>query len=237
MFLNKYPYPANFAFPEAFDSETGCVQIGGASFEASLLSFEGDVYRVRVSNREVWPEYLALQPPTPPSPSSRQRLRFTDGFGLELIGDGGQPLLRTAAGCGFGISGEASLFQFVTPEGARFYGQGEKDLGEFELSGYRTKFWNTDVWGDFHWAQWGSNPVDPPYFTTPYLVLKSGDEYVGLLLDNPYPTFIETPGKDETRIFVEWQRTSPHVIMGSEGGEANLWVIYGPSLRDLTRKL
>src|SRR5207248_2166721 len=30
---------------------------------------------------------------------------------------------------------------------------------------------------------------------------------------------------------------SDRVILGAETGEANLWVIYGPALRDLTRKL
>jgi len=32
----------------------------------------------------------------------------------------------------------------------QFYGMGEKMKG-FELSGVQTKFWNTDIFADFHW--------------------------------------------------------------------------------------
>jgi alpha-glucosidase len=114
---------------------------------------------------------------------------------------------------------------------------GAKNFGGIELSGYRTKFWNTDVWSDFHINQWEDQPCDPPYFSTPYVAARLGNEWVGFLLHNPYPTFIETPGFDESRVFVEWQRTSKHLVLGSEGGEPNLWIIYGPTLPELTRKL
>lgn len=237
MFFTKYPHPANFSFVDPGRSSGGTIALGGREFQVSVESFAGDVFRVRVANPDRWRANQCLQPLDPPEAVEAGRLRVGEDFALELAGKDGAPLLRSVPGKGFGVSGEASLFQFELPAGARFYGMGEKNFAEFELSGYRTKFWNTDVWGDFPAAQWGSNPVDPPYFTTPYVVAKIGDEYVGFLLDNPYPTFIETPGMDESRVFVEWQRTSPNLLLGSEGGEPNLWILYGPTLREVTRKL
>gem|GEM_PF-6102626 len=102
------------------------------------------------------------------------------------------------------------------PADARYYGMGEKWLDRIELSGLRTKYWNTDVWSDFHWAQWGSHPVDPPYFTTPYLIVRSERGYVGFLIHNPGVTYMETPGHDRTRVFVAWQETYPNLLHVSE---------------------
>ncbi len=232
MYFNKYPHRANFSFVETFDSESGQVTAGRRVFSASVASHEGDVYHVRVSNPEVWAESCGLSQLDVPRRANRQRLKAGDDFELTLLGKDGKPLLTGR----FGVSGEASMFLFELGGEARFYGMGEKLFNSVELSGYRTKFWNTDVWGDFHFGQWGDHPSDPPYFSLPYLIAKIGEEYVGLLLHNPYPTFMETPGTDESRVFVEWQRTSENLILGSEGGEPNLWVIYGPSLKELTRK-
>ncbi|AIE85449.1 glycoside hydrolase family 31 protein [Fimbriimonas ginsengisoli] len=233
MYFNKYPHRSNFSFVETFDPETGVVTAGVRVFATEVDSHEGDIYHVRVSNPDVWPETCGLSELDVPAPCARQRLKANDDFQLSLLGRDAKPLITGE----FGVSGDASMFVFELGGDARFYGMGEKYFGKMELSGYRTKFWNTDVWGDFHFAQWGEHPSDPPYFSLPYLVAKIGDEYVGFLLHNSHPTFIETPGSDESRVFVEWQRTSERLILGSEGGEPNLWVIYGPSLAEVTRKL
>lgn len=232
MFFTKYPHRANFSFANAFDPASGEVRAGRRTFAGEVASYEGDVYHVRLASDEVWGENRSLEPLNAPATSDRHRLKADDAFALSLLGKDG-PLLTGKVG----VSGEASMFLFEVPEGARFYGMGEKTFGKVELSGWRTCFWNTDVWGDFHSAQFGEHPTDPPYFTTPYVVVRIGEEYVGFLLHNPYPTFMETPGTDESRVFVEWQRTSPYLILGSQGGEPNLWVIYGPTLAEVTRKL
>lgn len=233
MYFTKYPHRANFAFVETFDPEIGQVCAGKRVFGASLQSFDGDVYRVRIENPDVWPESAPLAEFDLPAESDRQRLKADDEFVLTLTGRDGKPLLTGR----FGVSGLASMFVFELGGPGRFYGMGEKTFGQMELSGYRAKFWNTDVWGDFHFAQWGSHPADPPYASIPYLAAKIGEEYVGLLLNTPQAAFFETPGTDESRVFVEWQRTAPELIVGSEGGAPDLWVIYGTSLRDVTRKL
>ncbi len=129
------------------------------------------------------------------------------------------------------------MFLFEVSDDAQFLGMGEKGLGRIELSGVRTKFWNTDVWSDFHWSQWKDHPVDPTYFSTPYVAVRTGGKWVGFLLHNPGVTFMETPGTDRTRVFAEWQRTSRHLILGSENGEPSLWIFTSDDLAGLTRKL
>ncbi|RYG33972.1 hypothetical protein EON81_16835, partial [bacterium] len=212
MFFTKYPHPANFSF-------------GAADVGLEVENFAGGIARLRASGR--WPEgRMGLAPLEMPKAVKKATLKV-DGGRFTVGGISGE----------FGVMGEKSIWQIEVPEGSRYYGQGEKSLGEFELSGYRTRFWNTDVWSDFPAQQWGENHLDPPYFSTPYIAVSTPDGWIGLLLDNPYPAWMETPGKDESRVFVEWQRTSTKLILGSEGGEPNLIVLTDLTLAGLTQKL
>lgn len=232
MFFNKYPYRANFSFAEG---KEGTYRAGKRELWAEVQAYEGDVYHVRVAGS--WAANLSIAELNPPIESASSRLTIDDSLGLTLLGEDGTPLLQGVPGQGFGVSGESSLWQLLPGPGARFYGMGEKTFGRVELSGLRTRFWNTDVWGDFDPGQWGDRPTDPPYASVPYVVVRQGDEYVGLLLHTSYPAFFETPGNDESRVFVEWQRTAPFLILGADGGEPNLWVVYGPTLQEVTQKL
>lgn len=233
MYFTKYPHRANFSFVETYDPEIGQICAGRRVFEANVEAFEGDVYRIRVSNPDVWAESAPLAEYDVPGESQDTRFQADEDFNLSLTGKDGEAILSG----NFGVSGQASMFVFRLSGPARFYGMGEKTFGKMELSGYRAKFWNTDVWGDFHFGQWGEHPSDPPYASIPYLAIKVGDEYIGLLLNTPQAAFMETPGTDESRVFVEWQRTAPELIIGSEGGAPDLWVLYASSLQELTRKL
>lgn len=145
--------------------------------------------------------------------------------------------VRGVPGAAFGVCGDAHLWQFDLGPEPRFFGMGEKFLGVTELSGYRVRFWNTDVWSDHPAEQWGGSPIDPPYFTTPYVVCRTANGWVGILLHSPAPAFMETPGIDESRVFVEWQRTAPHLVIGADSGEADLAIVPGASLAEVTAKL
>lgn len=237
MFFTKYPHRSNFAYLEGFQPASGEGSAGKRSFQVQLHSYEEDIYHVRVSNSETWEANDCLETLETPSPSDRHRLKIDESGRLRMLGHDGKPLIESPEGCSFGVCGEQSIFQFDIRPGTKYFGLGEKTFGKIEVSGIRTKFWNTDVWGDFHQKQWADDPTDPPYFSTPYLAAQIGDEWVGFLLHNPYPCFFEIPGTDESRVFVEWQRTAPQLLMGSEGGEPNLWILYAPSLKELTRKL
>ncbi len=235
MFFVKYPHRANFSFADRYDEDSGEIELRGKRFKLAVGSHEGDLYHVQVSGPRNWQRNLCLESLDIPKKSKRARLKAVcddDGLALELAGRSG-PLFRAR----FGASGDKSMFALEFGSTPSFYGMGEKTFGKVELSGFRAKFWNTDVWGDFHFAQWGEHPTDPSYFSLPYLAVRVGDECFGLLVHNPYPAYMETPGSDESRVFVEWQRTSPLLQIGSEGGQPNLWVIYGPTIKEVTRKL
>ena len=73
---------------------------------------------------------------------------------------------------------------------------GEKSKG-LELSNIRTKFWNTDVWADFDSNVFINGSPDPMYVSIPYLIVKKGNSYIGLLLDNPMATFMSTANRRE----------------------------------------
>ncbi len=236
MYFTKYPHRSNFTYLQDYASESSTGTVGKHPVSLHLESHQDDIYHVRVM-ADRWTENDCLETLDIPSASERHRLKINEEGQLVLMGKDGKPLIQSPSGKSFGVCGDHSIFQFETSPEAKYFGLGEKTFGRIEVSGIRTKFWNTDVWGDFHHKQWGDEPTDPPYFSTPYLATRIGDEWVGFLLHNPYPCFFEIPGTDESRVFVEWQRTAPELIMGSEGGEPNLWILYATSLRELTRKL
>lgn len=238
MYFTKFPHRSNFTYACGFDPASGALEIGDHRLNLQVDSFAGGIHRVRVRGLEAWPETPSVVAPTPPDgPADGARLELGRDAMLTLRDPKGRAVLATTPGAGFGVSGEASLFQFEVGPEARFFGMGEKTFGKLELSGLRTKFWNTDVWGDFHWAQWTDHPADPPYLSIPYLIVRVPNGFVGLLLASSWPAFMETPGNDEGRVFVEWQRTAPTLIVGNEGGEPDLWILHDETLNGLTRKL
>jgi alpha-glucosidase len=242
MFFNKYPHPANFVpIPIAFGSAPSsdsraeiAIELDQQPGTAEITWFEGDLACLSVRHPRFGPN-RSLVELIRPEAGTPGRIRPTD-HGFEVHGRDAQPIVALAPN-GFGVCGEASMFQITVPDDVTFYGLGEKNYGEIELSGYRSRFWNTDVWSDFHFAQWGGFPTDPPYFSTPYVLVRSAQGYVGLLLHNPYPAFIETPGIEDARVFVEWQRTHEHLLLGTDGGEPCLWIIAGDTIAEVTQKL
>jgi alpha-glucosidase len=232
MFFTKYPHRSNFSFASG-TSRPNEVQAGNRTFQTSIGAFEGGLYRIQIQHED-WGASKTLLTLLAPPASLTSRLKVDpQDFVLSLEDEEGNQVVKLR----FGVSGPASIWEVDCGEAPQFFGMGEKNLGVVELSGYRVKFWNTDVWSDFASQQWGEHPTDPPYFTTPYVIAKVGSTYIGFLLDNPYPAFMETPGLDESRVFVEWQRTGDRLTLGSVGGEPNLWILHGPSLKELTQKL
>ncbi|MBS1723144.1 MAG: hypothetical protein JSS66_09360 [Armatimonadetes bacterium] len=237
MFFTKYPHPANFVFVKGYESKDGTTDLAQGKLELTARSFEGDVFHLAAKDPDRWSENLSLEPLDAPPCQCDCGITASSQGDFEFHTDDGKLVARTVRGAGFGVCAEASIFQFEVPEDALFFGMGEKWFNRLELSGIRTKFWNTDVWSDFHWGQWAEHPVDPPYFSFPYLAMRSSSGWTGFLLHNPGTTFMETPGRDTTRVFVEWQRTARHLLLGSECGEPHLWILHADSLGELTEKL
>jgi alpha-glucosidase len=236
MFFTKFPHRSNFVFAENCKAGEGLFSAGDRQFDFSVETYADGIYRVTIDHAD-WGENRSISDLTPPDTCECSSVGISKNFGLRFQNAAGKTFLETTEGKSFGVSGPAWLFQFSVTSETKFYGMGEKDFGRFELSGIRTKFWNTDVWGDFHFGQWKEHTVDPPYLSIPYVILKQGDEFVGILLHTPGTAFFETPGLDADRVFQAWQETSPQLLIGAECGKPDLWVIHGPSLKELTRKL
>lgn len=231
MFPRKYPYYRNFRFVSSQVSSNELWSVGGRSIRVTLELFEGGVGHLTLKDPKNWKKRRELLPSPKLTPTQSGILRQSKPGQVDILGVSGLPVLSLVADQGFGVSGPKSVWRFTVPDSAEFYGMGEKTFGVMELSGIETKFWNTDVWADFHGAQWSEHPTDPPYASIPYLIIECGESWVGIALDTYHPTYMKTPptlGKDAA--------TGSRVVeLGQEGGEPNLWIFVGDSLHALCR--
>ena len=255
MYFNKYPYRSNFEFLKngkissgtgaftglfsAVDFQPNSEQpYGKREINLKCQRYADDIYYLEISCNK-WQVNYAQSELQFPATTNRGRttLEIDEQFNLILKDQHGEPLLESVLGKGFGISGNESLYTFKRYATDRFYGMGEKMFG-MELSGRKTKFWNTDVFADFSLKEIEDGITDPMYVSVPYLIIRRGDSYIGLLLDNPYATFIDTDGKINIAGQMDAAEQSEEtLLMGAEHGQPNLIIIYGPTLHELTCKL
>lgn len=234
MFFNKYPHPSNFVFGSQFVGSR--LKVGKSEVGVEADSFEGGIHRLRLSSAERWSPLRKIVDLIEPVLCGESGVSISSEGGFAIADETGKVVLRTTEGRGFGVQGETWLFSFEVHPETRYYGMGEKVFGRLELAGIRTKFWNTDVWGDFHYAQWKKHPADPAYLSIPYVILQTDSGFVGILVSNGHTAFFETPGTEGARVFVEWQKTFPSLLVGSEGGQPELWIVTDPTIKGLTRK-
>ncbi|MBX3096671.1 MAG: hypothetical protein KF812_07400 [Fimbriimonadaceae bacterium] len=235
MFFTKFLHPANFDWSKSVGGEIPSSKVGRKKITTEISHYDQGISRIRIKDGGAWDPDRNLIALTPPK-KGKGCVRVEEGC-ISIQNELGEVVLKSPEEGFFGAAEEAHLFQFAVPESAMYYGMGGKWFKRFELSGIRTKNYNTDVWSDFHFAQWNEHEVDPSYFASPYVAVRTDKGYVGLLLHNPGVTTIQTPGHDRARVFVNWQRTWPHLLIGAENGSPDLWVISAPSLAELTRRL
>jgi alpha-glucosidase len=255
MDLHKIPYPDNFAFAERAIGPVArrSLVVGAERLSVSVRALGEDVFRLELQDGR-WPARRALSRLSEPFSSDGDwSLAVTPSAELCLARrSSGAPELRGPLGATFGVSGRAFLLRLVPETGDRYFGMGEK-WGPLEKSGQRSQFWTTDVWSDFTPAEIGEARIDSPYIAVPYLIIERAGVYFGLLLDNPYPTFMATnpqmslTGADpfgesgSTGLAAErlGQRAplQHHLYLGSADGRPIVYFLVGPSLRELTRKL
>ena len=223
MYFHKIDNPMNFRFPG----------LDGGSYQIDVLG-EG-VISLSVEH-ERWTETGSYAPFFEKSFTLEDRkaeLIEKDGR-LDFIYNGNS-LLRTKVDRTFGVSGSKWMFTFDYCDEMHFYGMGEKSNG-FEKSGIKTKFWNTDVWGDFPVSEVVHHSTDPMYLSVPYLLIKKEDNWFGILVDNPYPVFMAT-GAEETIAKQNNSDTSKDFYLGSVNGKPHLYFITGDDPADVTSKL
>ena len=232
MYFSKSPYPSNFEFVTGPAGKP--FTVGGIEIEPKVDSFEGDIYRIRLTSDSLWEREINLVPLTPPDHAKNTNLQVGAGLHLTLRNKKGDIVLESQPDMAFGVMGHAHVFCFRYHRAQQFFGFGEKTFPTFELSHKRTKYWNTDVLGDFPGEQWWQNTADPYYVAVPYMIVRTGDDYVGLLLHNPCAPFMDT-GSDAS--FFGTLDENRRIVLGAEDECPDLWIILGPSLPELTSKL
>lgn len=241
MYFRKYPHIANFDFARRYQPGKP-LAIGKQAYTLEATEHRDGVFRIALSGGP-WKRNLSQAGLTRPLKAGKvagrtATLTLDAQASLSITLPGNRPLLTSPAGMTFGVCGERSMFVFEQPDGAQFYGMGEKMLG-LELSGIQTKFWNTDIFADFHWNEISSDRPDPMYLSIPYLIIKQDNRYVGLLLDNPHAAFISTSAGIQIA-GGQMDLGGPdkqYTIIGAEAGMPDLTIVVGPSLPELTRKL
>lgn len=231
MYLSKLPHPENFRFAEAFGP--GRFTLDGEHFALRVTEHAGGICRLQVENRR-WLRRESQARLTPPRRLARvTSLRYAPRFAFAP--EGGPPRLEGEDGGCFGVSEAAWLLRFLPRPATHFFGLGEK-WGALEKSGEKTRFYNTDVWADFPIEAIRAARADPLYASIPYLVVERRGVFFGVLLDTSYPAFmaldasfdIHTPrGATPKRYF----------YVGAEGGRPDVYLLFGPTLAELTQKL
>ena len=240
MYFRKFPHVANFAFVGR-TKPGSAIKLGPQRLTIENKTYRDGVFRISASS-PVWKKNqsqagLTLPPLDKTSGKSDYRLTVSQPFGVKLVGPGNQVLLSSPAGETLGVCGQHSMFVFEQTPDMLFYGMGEKMRG-LELSGIQTKFWNTDIFADFHWKEIEQDRPDPMYASIPYVIIKRGNTYIGLLLDNPHATFMSTSAS----INIGGGQMSlggpekKFLTIGAENGMPELYILVGPSLAELTRK-
>ncbi|MDX6765825.1 MAG: glycoside hydrolase family 31 protein [Candidatus Methylacidiphilales bacterium] len=215
-------------------SASGFFMINKRRFRSEIQDLGHEIFRWRVTGSGWTANESQVQLTPPCKKDSASRFLLGSNGGISLRDGSGHLFFQSAPGQGFGVSGSGWVMQFLYQPDYQFYGMGQKNNG-FEKSHLRTKFWNTDVFGDFPATQVWNETTDPMYVSVPYLIIKRGNTYSGILVNNPHAVFMDT---DSNYHFAK--RPSdyvPRVWIGSEQGMPEMFIIHGPDLPGLTRKL
>jgi alpha-glucosidase len=236
--FHTFFHPLNFRF--AHRCEKARLSIGDRTLEWSVTAVEG-IQQVQVHSAELWPqdfrcEQLALPDADDSGLQTGSRLEISADAGMQLRSPQGRVLLQAGAGTWFGISGRSWLFQFQLHPRMQFFGLGEKHV-PFERSNRAFHFRNTDVWADHPISRVEAGDYDPDYISVPYLIIKQENTYLGLLIDNPGRSLVSiSPEAEQSRQLRIDLDYPPTVVLGAASGPASLYIIYGSSLPELTRR-
>ena len=236
MYFQKIRHPSNFKFAHAYADRT--LHIGAKPVQALVRDLGEDVFHVELRDLTRWPLDARVLPMLDDAfarGTSASALHISASGNLGLTNAKGETVLSGIEGASIGVCGNAWLVQWSRSADMRFFGQGEKVTG-MEKTGKRTKFWNADVWADHAMHTIENGAADPQYAAIPYLLVRQGARWVGILVDNPGAVFMDTGsnwfffGKDD-------QNAPPAFWMGADDGVPAFYVIAGDSAAEVTERL
>jgi alpha-glucosidase len=237
MHFKKYLHPENFEFPSSLNEKN---QFSGfrKSYQTTFPRLGNNLFRFTVTGggwkrNESTLELFPDGEPPQDKDTFNSRLHKKP-FALSFENGKGQPLLETVPGKAFGICGESFLMGFKLDGGEKFYGLGEKYLG-LELSNTCTKFWNTDVMGDFDPAVFKEGRPDPAYVSIPYLIIRTKSGWVGILVNNPGAVMVNTGAELKVEGMMAVGAPEKMLLIGADHGQPDLFFLFADSLPELTR--
>ena len=235
MQFNKVIHPVNCRFAAVRKGDR--LEIPGREVRLRLDDLGDEIFRVELGGPTPWRERLCLNQMVHPERSapSKYRLEVDEHATLKVSSADNKVLLAGRPGRTFGATGESWVLNFEHHADHRFWGCGEQWSG-FEKSGQRFRMTNTDVWGDHPMAAVEKGQVSPLYLSVPWVIMRHGGTYVGILLDNPFPTFMSLGSSFS---FMGAQPGDPpeeNFFLGADGGKPIAYVIVGPTLRDVVEK-
>ncbi len=246
MYFGRIHHPHNFTFVNVFKAgeyvtegillAPGDRNMRGYRYGAGIEDCGDGVFHLRVDGQR-WKGgsgRAGLHHPPVDAPRFGACAFRPDG-GFALADGDGTELLRTRPDTGIGACGKAWLIEFATDPDLRFYGMGEK-IGPLEKTGARTTFWNSEGMDDFADETVHVAKHDPLHVSVPYLILKRGNRYVGILLNNPRKTFCSANGRIGPVAGEQDEDADARFYLGAEDGAIDVYLLIGPSLAGLTAK-
>ena len=238
MHFHKYLHSENFEFPSRLNGKNRFSELRKPC-EVSFPSLGNNIFRFTVTG-DGWKRNessLELFPDGAPSADSDtiSAHLHKQPFSLSFENAKGQTLLASVPEKAFGICGESFLMGFKLDGSEKFYGMGEKFLG-LELSNTCTKFWNTDVMGDFPPAVFQHGRPDPAYVSIPYLIMRTRSGWVGILVNNPGAVMMNTGAEIKVEgLMSVGDAREKMLLIGAEHGQPDLFFLFADSLPELTR--
>ncbi len=225
MYFTKIRHPANFNFDAKPPTSHSIQPIGG------------DAFRIQITREGDWVNPSQAELAESLSGLATHRVAFDTEGTLRVETAAGHLVLSGKRKETFGTCGDAWMLQFHHSPSLQFYGLGEHSSPEIEKTGQRVKFWNTDLWGDFALHDIRNAHPNPMYVAIPWLVVKRGNDYIGILINHPGAVFMDLASN-----FI-WTKTNQVDIarasffVGAPDGNPDVFIIVGPTLPELTRKL
>jgi len=239
MQFNKFLHASNFEFPASMRAKDGSFRSGRRTVRLQLNDYGDDIHRL-VATGGAWTRneskvgfFPAGRPAISASTVAADLL--PSPLSLRFADTKNRVLLESAQDRAFGVCAEQFIMGFRLNGDECFYGMGEKFLG-LELANRRTKFWNTDLMGDFPKEQYADGRPDPAYVSIPYLVLRTAHGWVGILVNNPGAVMMDTGAAMEIEGFMATDTGGRYLLIGAEHGQPDLFFLFADSLPRLTRK-
>lgn len=232
MYFNKCSTPSNFRFSEKNGKSLTSVK-KECSF--AIKDLGENVFQLNVKNirwKKNYSQALLDKQCFKTKSDASFQLEKSGAFKLSLDG---KELFSSKRDCAFGVNGQKWVMCFNSDKKSRYYGQGEKSNG-LEKTGKKTKFWNTDVWADFHRDVYVNGRPDPMYVSVPYLLCKRPGGWLGILINNPFAVFMAIGAQEIIANQQGADQPDPLNYFGSEDGVPEVYFIAGKTVGEVTRK-